>query len=145
MEGKEIYSSISTKIHCIKRRGPWKGYIQRYRAGRRFTGSNSVDAMSEQTKIRGRSKITSEESLYFMEDRKMNVTQSVGFKIDFDDWYHMQSAKDKRIIHLLAMGKSPSDVARACDVSPAAITYRRRYYANSWKDYTADRFEGGVA
>ena len=80
-----------------------------------------------------------------MEDRKMNVAQSVGFKIDFDDWYHMQSAKDKSIIRDLAMGEIPSDIARKHGQSPASITYRRRYYANSWKDYTADRFEGGVA
>jgi hypothetical protein len=101
--------------------------------------------MSEQTRNKGRSKINKDDSLYFMADKKTNVAKSIGFKIDFEDWYYQQPAKDKRIIHLLAMGDSPSDVARACNVSPAAITYRRQYYGKSWKDYTADRFEGGIA
>jgi hypothetical protein len=119
--------------------------MMRYQEGRRFIGSNSVDAMSEQTKIKGRSKIDKEDALYFIADKKTNVAKSIHFKIDFDDWYHMQSPKDKDIIHDLAMGETPSDIARKHGQSPASITYRRQYYAKNWKDYIGGKWEGGVA
>jgi hypothetical protein len=119
--------------------------ILRYNDGRRFNGSNSVDAMSEQTRNKGRSKINREDALYFIADRKTNVAKSVGFKIDFDDWYHKQTPKDKDIIHDLAMGETPSDIARKHGQSPASITYRRQYYAKNWKDYEADNWQGNIA
>ena len=119
--------------------------IGKYREGRRFAGSNSVDALSEGTRIKGRSKINKVNSLFFMADRKTDVAKTVQFKMDFSDWYYRQSPKDQDIIYNLAMGEIPSDIARKHGQSPASITYRRRYYAKSWKDFIADKFEGSVA
>jgi hypothetical protein len=119
--------------------------MMRYQDGRRFIGSNSVDALSDRTKIRGRSKVCAEDTLYSLSDQKANVAQSIGFKIDFDDWYHQQSPKDKSIIRDLAMGEMPSDIAKKHGQSPTSITYRRQYYAKSWDNYTVDKFEGGIA
>ena len=119
--------------------------IGRFKEGRRFLGSDSVDVLAERTRQLGRTDVCTGDILYSLTDRRANVTESIHFHIDFEDWYQKQSAKDKRIINLLAMGESPSDVARACDVSPAAITYRRRYYGKSWDEYIADNWEGGIA
>jgi hypothetical protein len=119
--------------------------ILRYRDGRRFAGSNSTDVLADRTQLVGRSMVKRGDTLHFTLDRKTNVAQSVGFKIDFADWYRKQSAKDRSIILALAMGHSPSDVARQHKQSPAAVTYRRRYYESSWKDYTKDNFQGGIA
>jgi hypothetical protein len=141
----DLYRALVRKGKDIFYTPIMKFAIKRYQEGRRFIGSNSVDAMSEGTKIKGRSKINKEDTLFLIADWKTNVAKSVHFKIDFSEWYHLQSPKDQSIIKDLAIGETPSDIARKHGQSPSSITYRRQYYAKNWKDYTADRFEGGVA
>ena len=119
--------------------------ILHYKDGRRFIGTTSTDVMSEQTKIRGRSKLVKDDTLYLMTDRKVDVARSAHFKVDFDAWYHTQSSKDKSIIDDLANGELPSYIAKKLGQSPASITNRRHWYEKQWNDYIADKYEGGVA
>jgi hypothetical protein len=141
----DLYLSLVRRGKDIFYTPLMKFAIKRYREGRRFIGTNSVDAMSEQTKIKGRSKIGKEDALYFMADKKTNVAKSMQFKMDFSDWYHMQSPKDKDIIHDLIQGETPSDIARKHGQSPASITYRRQYYAKNWDNHIGGKWGGSVA
>ena len=125
--GKEVFYTPITRFA-----------IGRYKEGRRFLGSDSTDVLSERTRQLGRTDVCNRDTLHLMVDRKTDTAESVHLHIDFQEWYHRQTPKDQRIINLLAMGESPSDVARACDVSPATITYRRKYYGKSWKKYLTD-------
>jgi hypothetical protein len=109
--------------------------IKRYRAGRRFIGSSSTDVLSDRTKLMGRSTIKNGDTLYFTLDRKDCVAKAVQFKLDFTDWYHLQTPQDQKYITDLAMNYTSSEVARKHGVSPASICQRRKIYATSW-----DRF-----
>jgi hypothetical protein len=141
----ELYLSLVRRGKEVFYTPIMKYAIGRYREGRRFVGFNSVDAMSEGTKIKGRSKINKEDTLFLIADRKTNVAESVGFKIDFDNWVGKQSAKDRDIIKDLVLGVIPSDIARKHGQSPASITYRRQYYGKNWDNYIADNWEGNIA
>ena len=129
----------------------FKYAIKRYRAGRRFaTGWNGTDITSELTQRMGRSEVCSldafdddgyRDTMSFMTDRRVNVADTVRFKIDFEDWLEQQTPKDKEIIHLLMIGESPYRVARKCRVSPAYICQCRQQYADSWEAFIADKKE----
>ena len=115
--------------------------IGHYKTGRRFIGSSSVDVFSDKTRILGRSEICDGDVLYFLFDERTNVAKSVAFKLDFQDWYRQQSARDQEIIRDLAMGEMPSDVAKKFGVSPSRITQYRRKYAASWYTFISDKRE----
>jgi hypothetical protein len=115
--------------------------IKRYKSGRRFAGSSTKDILADQTRILGRSEVCSlsqfdvkdDNSLHFMVDGKSNVADTVQFKIDFEDWYSQQSPKHQQIIDDLAMSETTTAVAKKHGVTPAAISIKRKGFANSWK------------
>jgi hypothetical protein len=117
--------------------------IKRYKSGRHFTGSNSTDILADQTRMLGRSKVHSLSRFgignnppNFMVDPKMNVADTVQFKIDFHEtWYYRQSPRDQRIIDDLAIGETTNAVAKKCGVSASLISTKRKDLANSWKRF----------
>jgi hypothetical protein len=121
--------------------------IKRYRDGRRFTGYNSTDIHSEETQRLGRSnlhqlsvfddehKTQNLDTREFMEDRRVNVADTVQFMIDFEDWHYRQSSRDQEIINDLAMGETTNAVAKKCGVSASLISIKRKDFANSWKRF----------
>jgi hypothetical protein len=130
--------------------------IKHYRQGRRFTGSNSTDVHSEETQRLGRSKLhqLSEyddeqvnkglDTREFMEDRRVNVADTVQFVIDYEDWLSNQSARDQQIIKDLSYGYTTGDVAKKYAVSDGLISQYRKRYGNSWKTFI-DPAEEGMA
>ena len=135
--------------HSLVRRGkevfytPLMKYaIGHYCEGRRFTGTNTTDICSHQTQIKGRSEVYSLfddkgeiDRRYLMQDRKADVFRKVQTKMDFQDWYHLQTPKDQDYITDLALGYTQSEVARRHGVSPGAICQRQRKYATSWSAF----------
>ena len=128
--GKEVYYSPLVR---------WA--IKRYRDGRRCRGYNSTDIFSEHTQMLGRSKVHSfhdeegEDRHHFMEDRRVNVADTVQFKIDYEEWHQQHSERDQQIITDLSMGERTGDVAKKYGVSAGLISQYRKRYRNSWDNY----------
>jgi len=137
----EIYSSLARRGKQTFFTPIMKFAIGKYKSGRRFAGYNSVDVLSEGTKVLGRTDVCTGDTLCFLFGRQ-DVAHSVEFRLDFENWYQQQTQRDKKIIRLLAMGENPSTIAKTVSVSPAAITYSRRRYAKSWDRYI-DNDRGG--
>ena len=131
----EMYCSLVKRGKDIFYSPIMKYTIGRYKEGRRFIGSNSTDALSEGTRQKGRTIVKKGDTLYTMLDMKNNVAKTVQFKIDFTDWYHLQTPKDQDYITDLALGYTQSEVARRHGVSSGAICQRQRKYANSWYNF----------
>ena len=134
----ELYLSLVKRGKEIFFTPLLKFAIKRYREGRRFIGYNSVDALSEGTRQKGRVIVKKGDTLHVMLDMRSNVARAVQFKIDFSDWFHLQTPQDRDCIVDLAMGFSQTEIARRRGVSPAAICQRQRKYAASWKDFFTD-------
>ena len=109
--------------------------IGHYKEGRRFAGTNQTDVLSDRTRLIGRSMVKAGDTLYFMLDQKSNVAREVGFKIDFQSWYHLQTPQDQDYITDLVLGYTQSEVARRHGVSPAAICQRQRKYTTLWNNF----------
>jgi len=133
--------------HSLMRRGKEVFYtpimkfaIKRYKDGRHFMGSDTVDLLSGRTRIFGRSNVRSlsrfnlcNDSLHFLVNRKTNVSRFVQFKIDFfETWLQQQPPRDKEIIYDLMMGETTNGVAKKYGVSAGLISQYRRRYADSW-------------
>ena len=132
--------------------------IARFAVGRhcegRIAGSSTstVDVMSSYCQNLGRSKVkhyglaekisdsfTSEAAAT---DARYPVARTVQFKMDFfEGWLQQQTPRNKEMIRLLAMGNSPSEVARKLGVSPSCICLWQKRFRASWNDYIADKKE----
>ena len=114
--------------------------IGRYKAGRRFAGSSTTDVLSDWTHILERCDICSLDQFYlhdgdlpFLTDwRLSDVADAVQFKIDFEDWHHCQSPRDRQIIDDLAIGETTNAVAKQHGVSASVISIKRKQFAQSW-------------
>jgi hypothetical protein len=123
--------------------------IKKYRSGRRFTGSNTTDILSEQTQMLGRceacqfSELNSEPGQWSFEhyNRQPNVVDAVQMSVDYDTWIERQTERDRAIMHDLAMGETTGEVAKKYGVSAGLISQYRRRYDNSWHAYIADKRE----
>jgi hypothetical protein len=123
--------------------------IKKYRSGRRFTGMNTTDILSEQTQMLGRSKarqfseFDGDPGQWDFEhyNRQPDVVDAVQMSIDYDSWYQRQTERDRAIIHDLSMGETTGNVAKKYNVSAALISQYRRRYDNSWHAYIADKRE----
>jgi hypothetical protein len=136
----------------------YAGSLARFAIGRHREGrslgvvTSSGDVMSSFCQNLGRSKVknyglaeniadtfTSEAAAT---DARYPVARTVQFKIDFiEGWLQEQTPKHKEIIHLLAMGEKPSDVARKIGMSPAYICQCQKRYRASWSAFIADKRE----
>jgi hypothetical protein len=138
----EIYRSLIRRGKEVFYTPIMKFAIKRYREGRRFTGSNTTDILSHQTKIMGRSETCQlsqfdkdADTRYFMQDKQPDVFRTVQTKLDYQDWYHRQSARDQKIIEDLAMGEMTTAVAKKYGVSAGLISIKRKGFADSWKAF----------
>jgi hypothetical protein len=77
-----------------------------------------------------------------MEDRRVNVADTVQFVIDYEEWLSNQSARDQQIIKDLAYGYTTGDVAKKYAVSDGLISQYRKRYGNSWKTFIDPTAEG---
>jgi len=115
--------------------------IARYKAGRRFTGQNKTDALSEYTQRLGRSEVCSFDQFdgveggYTMECFAPDTFRSVQMRMDYQTWYHRQSTRDQQIIVDLAMSHTTNEVAKMFGVTSAAISQKRRAYEKSWHNF----------
>jgi hypothetical protein len=137
----DIYRSLVRRGKQIFYTPIMKFAIGRYNSGRRFAGSCTTDVLSDETQILRRCDICSldqfdlnDGDLPFLTDwRESHVADAVQFKMDFSQWYHLQSARDQQIIDDLAMSETTNAVAKKHGVSPALISIKRRDFAKSWK------------
>ena len=139
---QELTTLAFDMYHSLVRRGKeiyftpiMKYAIARYREGRRFIGYDTVDALAEGAKRKGRTLIKKGDTIYTMLDMKDNVARAVQFKLDFTDWYHRQSTRDQQIIVDLAMSHTTNEVAKMFGVTSAAISQKRRAYEKSWHNF----------
>jgi hypothetical protein len=136
----------------------YAGSLTRFAVGRHREGrslgvvTSSGDVMSSYCQSLGRSKVknyglaenisdtfASEATAL---DARCPVHKTVQFKLDFfEGWMQQQTPKHQKIIRLLAMGESPSDVARICGLSPAYICQSQKRYKASWYEYILDKKE----
>ena len=128
--------------------------IGRYRQGRTGTSVSTTDVTSPFCQQLGRARIKhyglahniadSFESESLARDARYPVHRLAQFRLDFfEGFYQRQSSKDQEIIRLLAYGESTGDVAKKYNVAPAMVTYWRRKYEKSWREYIADPREQG--
>jgi hypothetical protein len=123
--------------------------IKRYNSGRRFSGSSTVDVLSDCTRILERCDICSLDQFYlhdgdlpFLTDwRQSDVADAVQFKIDFEDWVAQHTERDQQIIGDLWMNETTNDVAKKYKVSAGLISQYRKRYEKSWLDFIADKRE----
>ena len=131
----EMYLSLVKRGKEIFFTPIMKFAIKRYREGRRFIGSNSTDALSDKTRVMGRSTIKNGDTLHLMLDQKDDVARAVQFKLDFIDWYHRQGTRDQQIIFDLAMSETTNAVAKKFGVTAGAVSQYRKRYEKSWSAF----------
>jgi DNA-directed RNA polymerase specialized sigma24 family protein len=136
----------------------YAGSLARFAIGRHREGrslgvvTSSGDVMSSYCQKLGRSKVKnyglaenisdSFESEATATDARYPVDRTVQFKMDFfEGWLQQQTPKNQEIIRLLAMGNSPSEVARKIGMSPATICQYQKRFRASWNEYIADKKE----
>jgi hypothetical protein len=120
--------------------------IKRFRDGRRFTGQNTTDILSENTQMKGRSKVRlfseyeSKPGSWGFEhyNRQPGVAEGVQSKIDYEDWVAQQAERDQQIITDLSMGETTNNVAKKYRVSAGLISQYRKRYRKSWDDFMGD-------
>ena len=134
--GKEVYFTPIMKYA-----------IKRYQEGRRFTGSNTTDILSEQTQKLGRSD-TCQLSVFDGEpghrgfcfhQQQPDVFDMVQMRIDYQTWLSDQSPRDQEIVKALSYGFTTNEVAKMHGVSAALISQYRKKYANSWNAFISDK------
>jgi hypothetical protein len=134
--GKEVFYSPILKYAIL-----------RYKEGRRFAGSSTIDVTSERTQTMGRSEVCcfsqiideGKDTMDFMEDRRTNVAGSAQFKLDFEEWLRRQTPRDRKIILDLMVGETTGDVAKKYGVSAGLISQYRKRYGNNWNAYIVDK------
>jgi hypothetical protein len=134
--GKEVYYSPLVRYA-----------IKRYRGGRRFTGSNSTDVLSEQTQMIGRSEVCrlsefdGDPGCWDFEhyNRLPDVAEAVQWKIDYETWLAQQTPRDQKIALDLSYGYTTGEVAKRYGVSDGLISQYRKRYAESWNAYILDK------
>jgi len=127
--------------------------IGRHREGRSLgTVTSSGDVMSSYCQSLGRSNVknyglaenitdsfSSEASAL---DARYPVHKTVQFRMDFiEGWLRQQTPRNREIIRLLALGNTPSEVARKLGLSPAYICQCQKRYKASWLAYISDKKE----
>ena len=120
--------------------------IMRYREGRRFAGTNTLDVLSEQAQELGRcdtcqlSEFDDDADTWdFMQDRRQpHVVDAVQVSMDYETWYRRLMPRDQKIVADLSFGHTTGDVAKKYGVSAGLISqYRKRYYKD-WNDFISD-------
>ena len=71
-------------------------------------------------------------------DRKYPVDRTVKLRIDFENWFANQTARDQEIINDMAYGETTSDLAKKYKVSAPSISCYRKKYADSWYEFICD-------
>lgn len=70
--------------------------------------------------------------------RTAPVPEIVSFRVDFAEWLHRLSARDRRLAGLLALGHRTADVASRFRLSPGRISQKRRQFFQSWNDFQGE-------
>ena len=118
--------------------------IGRFKEGRHFTGSNSVDVLADATRIQGRVEVESIE-LYndkkhtwnecFVTDGRINVAHEVAFKIDCETWMNTFDWKRREILEAMIDGYSNQELSQRFQVSQGRISQHRREFVESWQEF----------
>ncbi len=72
------------------------------------------------------------------DNRRTPVPDQAAFRIDFPQWLHSLSARDRRIVDELAAGERTSDVARRFGVSAGRVSQLRKELKESWEEFVGD-------
>jgi DNA-binding NarL/FixJ family response regulator len=75
-------------------------------------------------------------------DRKADIPELAAFRIDFADWLHQWSRRDRKIITVLASGEMTRAVAEQFGISEGRVSQLRRRYEQDWR---AMQGEAGLA
>jgi hypothetical protein len=78
-----------------------------------------------------------------VEDRQTPVPDQVAFRIDFPDWLHQLSRRDRRIAETLAQGEATSVVARRYRLTPGRVSQIRRELRDSWQRFHGEEPSAG--
>jgi DNA-binding NarL/FixJ family response regulator len=71
-------------------------------------------------------------------DRKASVPDLVAFRIDFAEWLHSHTSRDRQIILTLASGERTRAVAKRFDISEGRVSQLRRRYEQDWRAMQGD-------
>ena len=128
-QGKEVFYSPLVRYS-----------IKRYKSGRRFTGLNSTDILSEHAQLLGRSHTCQlsefdDQDADCMEDLAVNVVNTVQFSVDYESWFSKQVPRDQQIITDLSYGYTTGEAAKKYGVSPGLISQYRKRYRDDWNDF----------
>jgi hypothetical protein len=66
------------------------------------------------------------------------VPEIVSFRVDFSDWLHRLTRRDRRIAESLALGNRTGEVAGQFKVTAARISQLRRELATSWRTFVGE-------
>jgi hypothetical protein len=69
------------------------------------------------------------------------VPEQVAFRIDWPAWLATLTARERRMIRLMARNERTLDLSKQFDVSPARISQLRREFHEDWLRFTADPAE----
>lgn len=124
---------------------------KRFRDGRHFTDSSSVDVFGTRTRLKERCELnsihmmkTNNDPKEYLVSRKTNVFRTVSFRIDFfETFLPQQTELDQAIIFDLMVGETTNDVSRKYGLSAGRISQLRKKYANDWYSflYPADEVD----
>jgi DNA-binding CsgD family transcriptional regulator len=74
-----------------------------------------------------------------IEDKRATPADVARVRIDFDDWLHALSGRQRQIARLLASGEATRTVARRFHVSDGRVSQLRKELANSWLAFQGER------
>jgi hypothetical protein len=68
-------------------------------------------------------------------DRKDPIPDTAAFRIDFAEFLHTLTRRDRRIIAALIRGERTMDVADRFGITPGRVSQLRRIYEQSWAQF----------
>ena len=118
--------------------------IGRFKEGRHFTGSNSVDVLGDACRVQGRVEVESLEPYVgrkhgwaecFLTDGRINVAHEVAFKVDCEEWLNTFDWRKREMIEAMIDGYSNEELSKRFNVSQGRISQHRREFVKSWQEF----------
>ncbi len=70
--------------------------------------------------------------------------EAAAFRVDFAEWRHSQSERNRRLIDAMAIGEGTVALAEKFGVSPGRISQQRRQFNEDWNRFHGEEFSSAA-
>jgi hypothetical protein len=73
-----------------------------------------------------------------VEDRRAGPAETAAARIDFGEWFHSLTSRDRKIASFLAAGNTTTEASRRFALSAGRISQKRREFMLSWQAFQGE-------